>query len=253
MTKQPQYSHSYTLTAGESDAGGRMSLPLITERVIEVATEHANALGIGYDALIKKNIGWVLSRLSIEMLHYPRINDHYTFTTWIESYNRHFSERNFVMTDSAGNTLGHMRTVWVAMDFASRSVADLTELETIPFPVDNIACPIARTPRIPRASAEADTERYTFRYRDIDFNRHVNTVRYLDLILNHWSLDHFDGMAAARLDIMFHNECHFGETITLRVADGPDSCPGDICEIIKEDGTRAISARLLWRSLEGVS
>ena len=74
MTKQPQYSHSYILTAGESDAEGRMPLTLVTERVIEVATEHANALNIGYDALIKKNIGWVLSRLSIEMLRYPRIN-----------------------------------------------------------------------------------------------------------------------------------------------------------------------------------
>ncbi len=250
MTKQPQYSHSYILTAGESDAKGRMPLTLVTERVIEVATEHANALNIGYDALIKKNIGWVLSRLSIEMLRYPRINGHYTLTTWIESYNRHFSERNFVMTDAAGDILGHMRTVWVAMDFATRSVADLTSLESIPFPLDNAVCPIEKTPRIPHPGADATTEEYTFRYRDIDFNRHVNTVRYLDLILNHWTLEHFDNMAARRLDIMFHNECHFGETVALRVAEGPGSCPGDICEIVKPDGTRAVSARILWRPCE---
>ena len=228
MTKQPQYSHSYILTAGESDAEGRMPLTLVTERVIEVATEHANALNIGYDALIKKNIGWVLSRLSIEMLRYPRINGHYTLTTWIESYNRHFSERNFVMTDAAGDILGHMRTVWVAMDFATRSVADLTSLESIPFPLDNAVCPIEKTPRIPHPGADATTEEYTFRYRDIDF----------------------DDRAARRLDIMFHNECHFGETVALRVAEGPGSCPSDICEIVKPDGTRAVSARILWRPCE---
>ena len=247
MSEQQQYSHSYILTAGESDAEGRMSLGLITERVIEVATEHANALGIGYDALIRKNIGWVLSRLSIEMLRYPSINGSYTVTTWIESYNRHFSERNFLMTDDAGNILGHMRTVWVAMDFASRTVADLTALENTPFPVCDKVCPIARTPRIPHCTDDAASELYTFRYRDIDFNRHVNTVRYLDLILNHWPLEHFDRHEVARLDIMFHNECHFGETVTLNVSDGTDACPGDICDIVKPDGTRAVSARLLWR------
>ena len=133
-----QYSHNYSLTAGESSAEGRMPLTLVTERVIEVATEHANALGIGYDALIKRNIGWVLSRLSVEMLRYPAINEAYTLTTWIETYNRRFSERNFVMTDAEGNILGHMRTVWVPMDFASRTVADIAASEKSAFPTADL-------------------------------------------------------------------------------------------------------------------
>ncbi len=253
MTVQTQFSHHYILTAGESDAEGRMPLTLVTERVIEVATEHANALGIGYDALIKENIGWVLSRLSIEMVRYPVINEGYTLSTWIESYNRHFSERNFVMTDSAGRVMGYMRTVWVGMDYASRSVADLTKLERVPFPVPDVPCPIAKTPRIPALGAGADCESYTFRYRDLDFNRHVNTVRYLDLILNHWSLDHYDHNVAARFDIMFHRECHYGQTVDLRVAAGPDSCPGSICEIALPDGTRAVAARIVWRAEEAAT
>ncbi len=247
MCIQTEYSHTYQLTAGESDAEGRMPLTLITERVIEVATEHANALGIGYDALIKKNIGWVLSRLSIEMRRYPRINDRYTLTTWIESYNRHFSERNFAMTDSAGNVLGHMRTVWTAMDYESRSVADLTSLEQIPFPIADVPCPIAKAPRLPRLSEDAECGSYRFKYRDLDFNRHVNTVRYLDLILNHWPLEHHDEMVATRFDIIFHRECHYGQEVSIRVAEGNDKCPGSICEIVRPDGVCAVASRLFWQ------
>ncbi len=242
-----QYSHNYILSAGESSAEGRMPLTLVTERVIEVATEHANALGIGYEALLKRNIGWVLSRLSIEMLRYPVINEGYTLTTWIESYNRRFSERNFVMTDPEGKVFGHMRTVWVPMDFASRTVADIAAFEKTAFPTADLPCPIAKTPRIPALPEDAESEEYTFRYRDLDFNRHVNTVRYLDLILNHWSLEHFDRMFPSRFDIMFHHECHFGDKIKLRVASGPDNCPGDICEIVSENGVRAVCARIFWR------
>ena len=49
-------SHKYFLTAGESDAEGRMPLTLVAERIIEVATEHANSLGIGYATLITRNL-----------------------------------------------------------------------------------------------------------------------------------------------------------------------------------------------------
>ncbi len=163
MNRPTEYTNKYTLTAGESNACGRMPLTLVTERIIEVATEHANALGIGYAALITRNIGWVLSRLSIEMTRYPIINEEYSFTTWIESYNRHFSERNFAIHDGSGAIIGYARTVWVAMDFASRTVADLTAFEREAFPTADLPCPIPKAPRISPLPPEAENESYTFR------------------------------------------------------------------------------------------
>lgn len=80
---QSLFSQSYELTAGECDPEGRMPISLLAERLIEVATEHADGLGIGYGALKTINIGWVLSRMSIEMQQYPGINDEYTIASWI--------------------------------------------------------------------------------------------------------------------------------------------------------------------------
>lgn len=245
--KQQHHTHSYTLTAGESNAEGYMPLTLLVERIIEVATEHANNLNIGYATLIKSNIGWVLSRLSIEMESVPAINDSYTFTTWIESYNRHFSERNFAITGHDGKVYGYARTVWVAMDFATRTVADLSALERDAFPTANIACPMSKTPRIGALPAEAVTTEYTFKYCDLDFNRHVNTVRYIELMMNQWTLDHYDRCFASRFDILFHHECHFGEAVKLRHAS--DNNISD-CEIINSEGIRAIASRFTWKEYE---
>ncbi|MDE6853770.1 MAG: acyl-[acyl-carrier-protein] thioesterase [Muribaculaceae bacterium] len=247
MTQHRQFSRCYILTAGESDAEGRMPLTLLTERLIENATEHANALGIGYADLLPLGIGWVLSRVSIEMTSWPRINESYTVTTWIESYNRRFSERNFEITGSDGHVYGYARTVWVAIDFNSRALADLSAFSSDRFPLENRECPIGRTPRIVTPGDDADCDMYTFRYRDLDFNRHVNTVRYIDLILNHWPLEHFDAKVVSRFDIHFHHECHFGDSVCLRV-EPTDS--GDVCDIIAPDGTRAVAARVIWRDCE---
>lgn len=233
------------LTAGESDARGLMPVTLLAERIIEVATEHANALGIGYAVLIEKNVGWVLSRLSMEVMRYPSINENYTVKTWIETYNRRFSERNFEMTATdTGEVLAYIRSVWVPMDFASRTVADLTAFTAEIEPAPEITCPIAKAPRI-APLGDAVESFYTFRYCDIDFNRHVNTVRYIELILNQWPLEQYDKHCVARFDILFHHECCFGQEVAVRIASL--SADTDACELVLPDASRAVAASIRWR------
>lgn len=245
MTRQSQHRHSYMLTAGESNAEGLMPFTLLVERIIETATEHANMLGIGYEALIKKNIGWVLSRMSVEMNRYPRINEHYTLTTWIETYNHFFSERNFCITTHEGEVLGYARTIWAAMDFEKRSLANLNEFEKEAFPIANLSCPMAKTPKIPAPAPDSLAIDHKFRYCDLDFNRHVNTVRYIEFLMNQWSLSHYDCHTVQRFDIVFHQECHYDETVKLCIEHSNDN--RDICSIFNQSGVRAIAAAITWQ------
>ncbi|MFG6388160.1 MAG: acyl-[acyl-carrier-protein] thioesterase [Muribaculaceae bacterium] len=244
MESVAEYTASFFLSAGESDAQGCLPVPLLVERIIEVATGHANTLGIGYDALIRQNIGWVLSRLSVEMVRYPRINENYSIRTWIESINRRFSERNFVILDGNGAVAGYARSVWSAIDFGKRTGADLTAIGISECPMSEAECPIERTPRIPYIGPEARQSVYTFRFCDLDFNRHVNTVRYLELLLDQWGLAHYDSSEAARVDLLFHHECRYGEQALVRI----DSITAPVanCEISRE-AVRAVAARFTWR------
>lgn len=243
-TSQSCYSRHFLLTAGECDAQSRMPVPLIAERLIEVATEHANNLGIGYEALIRHNIGWVLSRLSIEMYSYPGINDSYSITTWIESINRRFSERNFAIYGPDGKIAGYARSVWSAIDFGQRAGADLSALGVEQCPIAALECPMEKTPRIPALPHRDNTTTYTFRFCDLDFNRHVNTVRYLELLMDQWDLSHYDCHQIARVDLLFHHECHFGDTVEVRMAAG--NADQDNCELAR-DGIRVVGGRFTWR------
>lgn len=245
METSATFTGKYFLTAGECDAQGRMPLPLIAERIIETATDHANALGIGYSTLIKYNIGWVLSRLSIEMIRYPGINEEYSISTWIETINRRFSERNFVILDGNGAIAGYARTVWSAIDFSQRGGADMSALGLERCPIGDLDCPIDKTPRVPALTAGARTCDYRFRYCDLDFNRHVNTVRYLELLMDQWELDYYDRHEIERVDLLFHHECRFGQTVAVRIETTADGC--DNCELAR-DTVRVVGARFIWRN-----
>lgn len=243
-----QYTHHYCLTAGEAGAEGTMPLTLVLHRAIEVATEHANILKIGYAELSEHHIAWVLSKISIEMYRYPAINESYSFTTWIEGYNRRFSVRCFAVYGADG-LIGYIRSIWAAIDIDKRTIADLSLFEPASFPVVTRECPIAQVPRLPQLAPECTAGTYTFRYCDVDFNRHVNSVRYLTVILNQWNLEHYDHNSISRIDIAYHRECYYGDTVDLRTLTvGRQSD----CEIVRE-GSRAVSFRIQWDPTESIS
>lgn len=217
--KQLIHEHTYYLTAAECDASGRMSLTLLVERIIETATEHANILGIGYEDLKQYHIGWVLSRLSVEMARAPRFNSRYMFKTYINDLNRLYSTRTHELY--AENDRGEMEhigavcTVWVAIDTENRTAADLSVIHARECVCPDSPCPVLPMRHIKTDRTFVNIGSYCFRYTDIDINGHVNSVRYLDSIMQarsmKWHLEH----EIARFDIIYQHECHYGNNVEI--------------------------------------
>ncbi len=90
--------------------------------------------------------------------------------------------------------------------------------EAAKYIADNISdreCPIAKQSRL-RPLPEYEATHYRFRYTDIDFNRHVNSCRYIDVLLNQWPLDFHDNHRIARFEIAYMKEAYFGDEVEVR-------------------------------------
>lgn len=209
-------------SAAECNAQSEMSLPTLTQRLIDVATAHANALGVGYADLVKDNMGWVLSRISLEMTRMPGINETYSITTWVEGLNRRFSARNFQISDSNGNTIGYARSIWVAIDFTTRRPADISHILGRIIPSKR-ECPIEPLPRLAEITEASRSINHHFNFSDIDFNRHVNTCRYIETIINQWDVDFYDRNRVGRFDIVFLAEVHFADDVEILIEPDGDA------------------------------
>lgn len=240
------FRQEYFLTAAECNPEKEMPLSLVMTKIIEVATLHANSWGVGYADMIRNNEGWVLSRVTIEMLRYPKVNEAYTFTTWIEDYNRHFSQRNMEITDHNGEVIGYARTIWMVINFATRESSDISQLSYLRENISTHGCPIAPQGRL-RQITNGKTTDYTFKYTDCDVNRHVNTVKYLDLLLNQFTLEKYDQNFVKRLEIAFLKETLFGTTAQVN---GDDSDPMDCKFSIDVDGTSHVKSRIVFSPRE---
>ena len=233
----------YYMAAGECNPQGEMPLTLLMTRIIEVATFHANSWGAGYARLIRDNQVWVLSRVTIEMMAYPKVNTNYRLTTWIEDYNRHFSQRNMRLDDADGNPLGYVRTIWMVIDINTRASVDISQLGYISDKVSNVPCPIEPISRL-RPIEEGHAVDYTFGYMDCDFNRHVNTVRYLSHLMNMFCMDCYDHYFINRMEISFIKETHYGETAQFIIDDADPMCTSLSITVDSDDHVRA---RFHWQ------
>lgn len=215
MEAPKELTVSHTLTA--ADCNSLMELPPATlvRQIIDAATAHANALGAGYSRMFADGNAWVLSRLSTEMTRYPRVGETYTLTTWVESFNRHFSERVFEIADSRGEVIGAARSVWIGIDIASRRPADLSGLSLLAGSVSPRRCPMASRPRLRPESAYSASTPYSVETSDIDSNRHLTTARYVELAINRIPLPVFESVRIAELDIAFLHESLYGERLAI--------------------------------------
>lgn len=226
------FTANYFLTPGECNPQQRMPLTLLINRLIEVATLHANQVGIGYAFLTKEHQTWVLSRVAVEMKRYPGVNENYSISTWISSISRLFSERDFEICGENGEVIGHARTVWAVIDTRSRQVGDISRISWIKELIPDRECPVDKPSR-PRAVAQPEDgaelpegfseAKYRFQYTDIDFNRHVNSSRYIELLLNQWSLAYHDANRLTRFEIAYIHEAHYDMDARLLLQSHPVS------------------------------
>lgn len=244
-TGRPVWRQEFFLSAGECNPQGFMSVTLLVERLIEVATAHANRLRIGYEELHALGIGWVLSRLSVEMERWPAINERYSLVTWVSDWNRLYTTRCFAVIDGEGRTIGYARTVWVAIDMERRRAADLGQLGGDRFVNEDLQCPVAPQRKMPAVTPSEHDAEYRFAYCDLDCNGHVNTVRYIEHILNLRGPEYYAARRLQVFEIAFVHECYYGQLVQLRQHEQEDVWAVDMVR----EGERCVTARLTFVTL----
>lgn len=231
---EPFIEKSYFLSASDANAEGKLSLTTLTTNIIDIATDHANSLGIGNPSMTDMNAGWILSRLTIDMNEIPEVNSHYILKTWIEDFNRHFSARCFSISSPDGKIYGYCRTIWLVIDAVTHKNLGLSHFnmpkemilgDKAPIPMQEKHFPIYNGEEAPSAKsikANHSPFRYTFKYCDLDFYRHVNTVRYVTMLLNQFTLKEHDETRVKRIELSFLHEASYGMDTELLRSDSPE-------------------------------
>ena len=202
------------------DFTGRVFMGVLGNHLLNAAGNHSQKRGWGISALNENHHTWVLSRLSIEMIEMPRNYQHCQVSTWVESVMKLFTTRNFAIKDAEGRPMGYARSVWAMIDTETRRPCDLVTLydgDLLNYVVsdEENVCPIEGHGRFRFRDAQL-VRTLTTCYSDIDINGHVNSIKYIEHILNLFSRQQME-RGIKRFEIAYKAESYMGDTLSFYV------------------------------------
>lgn len=207
-------SYKYRIVPQDVDFTLRASAASIISYMLNVAGIDADSKGFGVAALQGEKCTWVLSRLGVEIMRQPEQYSDIVVDTWVNEFNRLSSTRNFRMR-CGDELLAAGVSQWCMLDMESRQVVDMSLLkDTYERAMVDSPSPINAPARIRPTEHTSSSER-PVAYSDIDFNRHVNTLRYVDMVFDAISLDTIENNRGMRIDFNFIAEARYGEVLTV--------------------------------------
>ena len=219
------------------DFGGRLMMGHLGNHMLNAADFHSTDRGFGMSYLLTINRSWVLSRLAIEMEEMPKMYTKFNVETWVESAMRYFTSRNFRVVGDDGKVYGYGRSIWAMIDTESRQPTDI-------FSIDNGAinnwivkekeCPIDKGGRVKMGDAAQLVATIETKYNDVDINGHINSVKYIEHVLDLWDLDWYRQHHIRRFEIAYVAEAHQGDTLSFYREQTADN---EFCIRICKDGT----------------
>ncbi len=201
------------------DFTGRIFLGVLGNHLLNAAGNHSQRRGWGIGALNETQHTWVLSRLSIEMMEMPRQYEHCEVRTWVESVMKLFTNRNFSIHNADGKPLGYARSVWAMIDLETRKPCDLLTLydgDILRYivPEEENVCPIEGHGRFrfrePQLIRTIDTY-----YSDVDINGHINSIKYIEHILDLFHRERFEQQGIRRFEIAYKAEAYMGDRLSF--------------------------------------
>ena len=192
---------------------------------MDLASEHAQDIGVGMADMQKKDMFWLTVRTRLRFYRRPGLMENVVAATWPEKPGGVRCNRDYELT-AAGETLLRGKTEWAVMDTASGRIRpakgvypeELTEMLT-----DECVWqePFARI-SADFGGAEKLGE-YTVRSTDIDLGGHMNNAAYPRALFSLMSGAELKKRDYTDLELNFRSPSYEGETLSVLIRAGEDA------------------------------
>ena len=233
-----------------ADFTGKLTMGILGNHLLNCAGFHAADRGFGIATLNEDHFTWVLSRLAVEITgEMPSAYDKFSIETWVENVYKLFTDRDFAIINAKGEPIGYARSVWAMIGMETRKPADLLTLHgggITNYICTEKECPIDKPGRVKVTTAEPDA-RVMARYSDIDINGHVNSIRYIEHILDLFPLSMFSERCLKRFEVAYVAESYFGDELSFYKEQKSEN-EFDV-EIKKNDRETVVRSKVIFQNI----
>lgn len=205
-----KYTTEITLYNSYFDKNNNLTPKSILSIFQDVASIHAEEIGVGYEAMLNKNIYWVLSRIKFDIISMPSLNQKVVVETWPHEKGRIDFDRDMTIKSTDGKTLIIATSKWCVIDTISRMLKRTDDINY------SGECILDKNyeDKFVKISLPDTTFKNKFdhivRFCDLDHNGHMNNTNYANLVTSC-----IENQLFTHFEINFTHECMQDDVINL--------------------------------------
>ena len=232
--------YEYKIGTDRMDFQRRATIKSMFDCVLDSAGLDAEKHGFGVKTMVNElQATWVLIRMGMDIISLPQENEVIRVCTWVSEITPISSTRNFEVLDESGKLIAAATSIWTVIDINTRRmfpVNKVTKYSDMAQP--EFGVPVA-TPLRLRTPENATSFVRKVCYSDVDYNRHCNSCKYLEWMLN--TQQAYDNQKPFRLDINYVKELYQGDKMYTRFLKTQDAVQ---YQQVDENGVTCCSAKI---------
>lgn len=205
--------NEFTVTSAETDMEARLRVGALVNLLIQSAINSADNLGLGFKGIRNLNLFWVLSRLNLEIYRPMKWYEKVYIETWPKDIEKILYIRDFIVKDKDQNITAKSTSGWLAVDVTNKKAKIIDGVYAELFKKLKNKHALTEFPL--KLDPTATGEEFDFKpeYFDMDLNKHLTSTRYIDRMMDTFSIEFHKKNYPVKLNINYLKETLPGETL----------------------------------------
>ena len=180
---ESKFKCEYQIQYRDVDSNQNLKFSSLLYLFQEASMVHGEAVGRGLDDLYKMNLTWVTLGWNIKVVKMPKYMEKVNVYTWTNLPAGASVIRQFEMKDIEGNTLAYAEDKFVLFDISKRKLVRISNEIVQSYNPNDERTTMEEFPKLKELSEYEISKEMEVHLPDVDTNRHVNNIKYVEYIL----------------------------------------------------------------------
>ena len=207
------YEKKYHIGTSDVDINLELKLSSLFLMMQDVATEHAEVLGVGMSQTIEKGQFWVITRYSVSIDKNPKYLEDIIVRTYPGDDKKFIFPRYFEIVNQDGEIVIRASSTWCVLKKEDRSISLNPFNGKVLPPEHHDGEEPLPLKVIPDEKHLVETRKV--RYSETDLNGHLNNTKYIDYIIDLHDHVFYKEHRISHITINYEKEILAGDNVSL--------------------------------------
>lgn len=245
-----KFSKKYTINIYDVDSNYKCKYSSIMNYIWDVIVSQSDSLGETDHGFVNNCI-WVLLKYDLDIIEYPKFRETITVETDIVGVKKLYGYRSITIRNSENKVIISGISTAILIDYDKRRPVKMSAEQCKIYGIEkeleeNI--PLDDFINLQESKYSKD---YTIRYCDIDSNKHVNNVKYIEIAIDTLPRNLLNKYEISNIKVLFKHEAMDESTLHIcsDVIENNDDTLTTIHTILDDDHNKPITKlEFKWRA-----